>query len=319
MRRLLVSIAVLAVLGAAGACSATTAPVAIDASTPLDAPTHPGAGNGGGTLDELRFAVVGDTRPVNLDDTANYPTAIIRQIWTDVEAEVPHAAFAVSTGDYIFASTGGHEQDPQLDLYLAARMAFHGVVYAAMGNHECNGYTSSNCGPGNSEGQPANFVSFMAKLVAPLDEPLPYFVERFAAADRSWSAKLVVIAANAWDPAQDAWLERALSEPSTYTFVLRHEGHDATTAPGTLPSTIILARHAVTLLIVGHTHAYRHYAAYREIVVGNGGAPLTSSTNYGYVIVARNPDGTIGVTSREYMTHALVEQFTVKPDGMPAP
>jgi len=306
-------------VGALAACDSSSKATPIDAGTPLDAPDRQGAGNGGGKLADLRFAVVGDTRPANLDDTANYPTAIVQQIWTDVEAEVPHVAFAVSTGDYMFASTGGPEAGPQLDLYLGARMAFHGLVYPALGNHECNGYTSSNCGPGNSEGQPSNYVAFMTKMLGPLDEPLPYYVERFAATDGSWTAKLVAIAANAWDPTQAAWLDHALGEPTTYTFVLRHEGHDASTAPGTLPSTEILAKHPLTLLIVGHTHAYRHYPAYREIIVGNGGAPLTSSTNYGYVIVARGADGTIGVTSREYLSHALVEQFAVRPDGTLAP
>ncbi len=302
---------------AIAACGTSSAiPPPIDASPyPLDAPDHAGAGNGGGKLDDLRFAVVGDTRPVNLDDTANYPTDIVKQIWMDVEADAPHVAFAVSTGDYMFASTGGSEQEPQLDLYLGARMSFNGIVYAAMGNHECNGYTNSNCGPGNSEGQPKNYDVFMAKLVAPLGESLPYYIERFAATDGSWSAKLIAIAANAWDGRQSAWLETALREPSTYTFVLRHEGHDSTTAPGVLPTAEILAKYPLTMLVVGHTHAYIHYPAYREIVVGNGGAPLTSSTNYGYVIVARNPDGTITATSREYGTHALVDQFTVKADG----
>src|SRR5262249_59331254 len=58
-----------------------------DAYVNLDAPDHAGAGPGGGLLPELRFAVVGDTRPANLDDTANYPTDIVRAIWTDVRSE----------------------------------------------------------------------------------------------------------------------------------------------------------------------------------------------------------------------------------------
>ena len=309
MRRLLLA-------GALAACDSSSSVAPADASLPLDAPARSGAGNGGGLLTDLRFAVVGDTRPANLDDTANYPTAIVQQIWTDVEAEVPHPAFAVSTGDYMFASTSGQEADPQLDLYLGARMAFHGIVYPALGNHECNGYTSSNCGPGNAEGQPRNYVAFVEKLLGPIDETRPYYVERFAAADGSWSAKLVVIAANAWDARQAAWLDAALAEPTTYTFALRHEGHDATTAPGTDPSAQILAKHPLTLLIVGHTHAYRHYAAYREIIVGNGGAPLTSAANYGYVIVARQPDGTLHVTSKDYQTLAPVDDFVVTPDGL---
>src|SRR4051812_9930648 len=104
----------------AGCRPAPEPPEAVDAWLPLDAPPHFGAANGGGMLDELRFAVVGDTRPANLDDTAHYPTDIVRQIWLAVEAEQPHPAFAVTTGDYMFAATTTHEQMPQLDLYLGA-------------------------------------------------------------------------------------------------------------------------------------------------------------------------------------------------------
>jgi hypothetical protein len=304
----------LVVVGVLAGCGHSTS-VASDAPPALlDAPTNDGAGPGGGLLTDLRFAVVGDTRPANLDDTANYPTPIVSAIWADVEAEVPHPLFAVSTGDYMFASTAGSQQGPQLDAYLGARATFHGVAYAAMGNHECNGFTSSNCGPGGNDGEPANYLLFLSKLVAPIGELRPYYLERFAAWDGSWSAKFVFIAANAWNQTQSNWLEAALSEPSTYTFVIRHEPDDAN-APGVDPSTTILAKHPLTLLIVGHTHTYRHTPALRQIIVGNGGAPLTSSMNYGYVIVARNPDGTLEVTSRDYQTLAIVDQFTVMLDG----
>jgi hypothetical protein len=293
-----------------------------DAYVNLDAPDRSGPGPGGGLLAELRFAVVGDTRPANLNDTAGYPTDIVRQIWTDVEAETPKPAFAVTTGDYMFASTSGAEVGPQLDLYLGARAIFSGTLYPALGNHECTGYTSSNCGPGAHDGMPPNYTQFIDRMLGPIGETKPFFVERFAAQDGSWSAKFVFIAANAWTDAQARWLDLVLGEPTTYTFVMRHESHESNTAPGVDPSQTILAKHPLTMLIVGHSHMYRHIPAYREIVVGNGGAPLTSNTNYGYVIVARQPHpantpaDTIQVTSYEYMTHAVIEQFVVTPNGV---
>jgi len=301
------------------ACGRDKPAAPIDAWMPLDAPPNDGAGPGGGFLPELRFAVVGDTRPANLDDTAGYPTDVVRQIWTDVEAEAPHPQLAVTTGDYMFASTGGSEQTPQLDLYLGARMAFHGVVYPAMGNHECNGYTRSNCGPSSLDGVPRNYTVFLDRMVEPLGETRPYFIERFAAPDGAWTAKFLFIAANAWNDTQAAWLDLMLSEPTTYTFAVRHEPHDADTAPGVGPSAQILAKHPLTMLLTGHTHTYRHVPAYREIIVGNGGAPLTSGTNFGYAVIARQPDGTLQVTSKEYITHAVVEQFAVEPDGTLVP
>jgi len=311
MRRLLVLIL------AAGCDS--PAPALQDAYVPLDAPAREGAGPGGGLLPALAFAVVGDTRPANLDDTAGYPTDIIRELWREVAGEQPRPLFAVTTGDYIFASTSGAEVDPQYDLYLAARGEYDGIVYPAMGNHECNGYTASNCGPGGTTGSPPNYTKFITRFLSPIGEARPYYIERFAASDGSWSAKLVFVAANAWTAAQAAWLDTVLGEPTTYTFVVRHEQHDADTAPGVGPSATILAKHPLTMLIVGHSHTYRHVPAYREIIVGNGGAPLTSAVNYGYVLVTRQPDGTIAVSSREYMTRAEIDAFRVDADGVAAP
>jgi hypothetical protein len=151
-------------------------------------------------------------------------------------------------------------------------------------------------------------------MIFPLGETRPYYAKRFSGPD--WTAKFVFIAGNAWTDEQAVWLENALSEDTTYTFVVRHEPHYSSTAPGVDPSTTILAKHPLTMLITGHTHSYGHVPAYREIIVGNGGAPLTSSTNYGYVIVARQPDGTLQTTSYDYMSHAIVEQFSVTPGGV---
>lgn len=303
-------------VAACGSSSAPSAPK--DAYKIPDAPDHLGAGPGGGLLDDFRFAVVGDTRPANLDDTAGYPTDIVRAIWTDVENESPRPAFAVTTGDYMFASTSGVEVDPQLDLYLGARAAYTGIVYPTMGNHECTGYTQSNCGPGSVDGATPNYTKYFARMVEPLGEKAVYFVERFAATDGSWSAKFAFVAANAWNPTQEAWLEAVLSEPTTYTFVVRHEPHYSESAPGVDPSAAIMARHPLTLLLTGHTHSYEHVPSYREIIVGNGGAPLSAGVNYGYVILARQPDGTIAETEYDYQSHAIVDHFVIQADGTPA-
>lgn len=286
-----------------------------DAFVAVDAPPHAGAGPGGGTLDELRFAVVGDTRPSVLDDTAHYPAEIARRIWTAVEAERPHPGFAVTTGDYMFASTQGHEQSPQLDLYLAARASYAGVVYPAYGNHECTGDTSSNCGPGGGDGEPANYRVFVDRMLAPIGEARTYYVERFAASDGSWSAKFVFVAPNAWDDRQAAWLDAVLAQPTTYTFVVRHEPHDATSAPGVEPSAQILAKHPLTLLVVGHAHTYQHNPAFREVVVGNGGAPLTSQIDYGYAVIFRRADGSLDVTAYDFASRAVIDHFAITADG----
>ncbi len=131
----------------------------------------------------------------------------------------------MTTGDYMFASTGGTQAGPQLDLYLAARADFSGPLFPAMGNHECTGATASNCGAGAANGITANYSAYLSKLLAPIQKTEPYYAIKINASDSSWTAKLVFVAANAWSSTQATWLESTLSQPTTYTFVVRHESH----------------------------------------------------------------------------------------------
>jgi hypothetical protein len=269
------------------------------------------------------FAVVGDTRPPNEDDVTGYPTGVITGIWHDVQAFSPHPDFAVSTGDYVFANPNPPNGmmptvDAQLDLYLGARAQYTNAVFAAMGNHECTGATASNCGAGNHDGITPNYAEFLTRMLGPYGITKPYYAYEFAASDGSWTAKLVVTAANAWTDAQGTWLDQELAKPTTYTFVVRHEDASADTAPGVTPSESIIAAHPLTLKIVGHTHTYRHDATNHELICGNGGAPLTSGANYGYAILTRLPTGAIQVTEYDYSTNQSVDSWSVNPDGSPA-
>ncbi len=266
---------------------------------------------------ELRFAIVGDTRPTNEDDTASYPTAVVTRIWDDVNAETPQPPFAISTGDYMYASPANHEQDPQLDLYLGARAHYPGPVYAAMGTHECTGSTTSNCGDGAPDGVTANMTAYLDRMVRPLGPNRAWYVVHLAAQDASWTAKVVVVAANVWNDEQAAWLDTTLSTPTTYTFVVRHEPDYATAVDGVNKSGAILAAHPLTLLITGHVHTYAHLPDSREVIVGNGGAPLVDAIDYGYAIVFRRPDGALDFTAYDYMTRAVIDHFAVAADGTP--
>lgn len=290
-----------------------------DGAIPADATVYPDASPT--YSNAFRFAIVGDTRPANEDDVEGYPTAVITKIWADVQAASPHPDFAISTGDYMFASPSKTPStvDKQLDAYLRARVQFSNNVFPAMGNHECTGATASNCGPISSDGLTANYNAFMARFMAPIGQTNPYYAFQFAAADGSWTAKLVVIAANAWSAAQSTWLTQALTPTTTYTFVLRHESLDTTETPGVPPSNAIIANFPLTLLVVGHTHTYAHEGSADEVIVGNGGAPLTSGANYGYALIDRLASGAIQLTSYDYDTNAVVDQFSVNADGSPAP
>jgi Calcineurin-like phosphoesterase len=317
--------------GGTGGHTSTTSTTSTGTGAP-DAGTGGAAGGGGGVtgisggvLDTLSFAIVGDTRPAMVDDTAAYPSAVIQKLWQQVEAVSPRPAFGLSTGDYMYANVPGTQAAPQMALYLAARQSFTNVVFPAMGNHECTGYTDSNCGPGpdggpgNADGITPNYTQFMTKMLAPLGVTNPYYTVNVAAKNGAWTAKFVFVAANAWDAGQSAWFTGELAKPTTYTFVVRHEGTDANTAPGVTPSGAIMVDNPYTLLIAGHTHRFEYIEGSREVIVGNGGAPLTSSTAYyGYVIARqRASDGAIVFQSFDSTTNAVAQTFAVLANGTP--
>jgi hypothetical protein len=270
---------------------------------------------------------VGDTRPPTEDDTAGYPTAIITQIWKDVEAASPRPAFALTTGDYQFASpshTPG-TQATQIGYYMSARAAFSNVMFPTMGNHECDGATADNCYAcgsactnvgGTCVGtvcETPNYMAFASNMLAPIGQSLPYYTINVNGTGNAWTAKFVFIACNAWSATQATWLGSALATPTTYTFVVRHEGTDATTAPclATAPTAdTIISQYPYTLLIAGHTHTFAYYASEKQLIVGNGGAPLAGSVDYGYVI-ARQQGSSIVFTEYDYATNAVNQTFTV--------
>ena len=330
MRRLL-PLAVLLLTGAA-ACgqgshangasgSPTPAPSgSAPAPTPTPVATPPDSVTAsGGTVSRLNFAVVGDTRPAIPDDTAQYPTAIITKIWQDIEDETPRPAFAVSTGDYVFADPLFGEASKQLDLYLGARNKFSGTVFYALGNHECNSLTQLNCGPGSLSGVTKNYQAFLDKMMQPLGQTGSYYYVKIDATDGSWTSKFVVIAANAWNNTQKDWLATVMAIPTTYTFVVRHEDAAATSAPGVNDSAAILAVHPYTLLLVGHTHTWSWTPSKKQVITGNGGAPLTSGVNFGYTLIRQLDDGTLEGQNLDYQSHAVIGKFHVDKNGAEVP
>jgi hypothetical protein len=318
---------------AAIACGGRESPV--DPGPPASAPAaDPGSGSGSGgggngatgggggsssgaTAGDasLVFAVVGDTRPAIPDDERGYPTDIITKIYTGIAAHSPQPSFVVGTGDYQFSEVTS--PDAQLDLYLGARKGFAGPFYPAMGNHECTGATASNCGAGGKDGTTKQYSGFLSKMLAPIAQTSPYYTITTSAKDSSWTAKFVFVAANAWTSDQGTWLDAQLAAQTTYTFVVRHEPAGDTQAPGVAPSEAILAKHPYTLALVGHTHTFRRSGA-REVIVGNGGAPLTGSVNYGWALVQRRADGAIQIDMIDYDTGKPTSGFALKADGSPA-
>jgi hypothetical protein len=306
----------LVAVGCADANGAAGQHVRFDAGVPTPLAE---VGPNGGYLPRLLFACIGDTRPPTEDDLSGYPTPVITRIFADIEAMKPRPAVVFSTGDYVFASgrSGNGSAAAQFDLYLLARQSYSGVLFPAMGNHECTGATNSNCGPDSVSGMSANYVAFLEKMLSPIRKREPYYSVRIDALDRSWTAKFVVIAANAWSFVQEKWLDAELAKPTTYTFVVRHEPAAATTAPGVVPSEAVMARHPFTLSIVGHRHTYDHFAdTPREVIIGNGGAPLASK-DYGFGVFKQRSDGAIAVDMVNWATGEVDPDFhfAVTPDG----
>jgi len=284
------------------------------------APPTGTVGNTGGSVSRLYFAVVGDTRPPNTDDTSGYPTAIATKIFQDIQGMNPRPTFGVSTGDYMYATPGNGQAAPQLNLYVGARGNFTNVMFPAMGNHECTGYTASNCGSGNSDGVTENYTAFLNQMLQPIGQSNPYYAINVNSSSGAWTAKFVFVAANAWTSAQSSWLDSTLSQATTYTFIIRHESASANTAPGVSPAEAIYAKHPYTLSIVGHTHTYEKSGA-KEVIFGNGGAPL-SGGNYGFgLIQQRSSDNAIQVDMIDYQSLQPDSsfEFAVNPDGSAAP
>jgi predicted phosphodiesterase len=264
-----------------------------------------GAGGGGGGGALLKFAVFGDARPPNQDDTSGYPSTILSGIFK--LAQQHGAQFAVGTGDYMFASTAS-AVSAQVALFQQAAANFTaGPLYLTMGNHECTGYTDSNC-PNLNE--TPNVQAFM-KLV-PSGVTRPYY--RIDVPTPLGKAKLVFIAANAWDSTQQSWLTAQLADATTYTFVVRHESTTSSGVPaGVTTSESIVKAHPFTIELLGHTHEYRHEDT-QHVISGNAGAPL-SYGSYGLLIVEQQANGNITVSELDEATGNATDTWTVSPTG----
>jgi hypothetical protein len=63
------------------------------------------------------------------------------------------------------------------------------------------------------------------------------------------------------------------------------------------------------LFIVGHSHTFSHSG--QQVIIGNGGAPITGGVNYGFATVQQQASGFL-VTQYDYMTAMPVNSFTVQ-------
>lgn len=263
----------------------------------------------GGTVDRLRFAAFGDVRPPDLDQDGAYPTQTVHQLFTQMAARSPQIVLGV--GDWMFASTESHART-QLTSLLEAEAPYAHTVIHAMGNHECEGWTDSNCPSFNESGQVRAYMDLLLPFTDKAYWSLPVQTDL-------GTAKVVVVALNAWSEAQSTWLSGALDAPSDYTFVLAHEPPPTHNAPGEDAFQQILAAHGdITLILYGHWHEYQHLST-NEVVTGNGGAPLSDGGYFGYLWVEQRSDGNVEVTEHHIDTDQVMDGFTLTPAGALVP
>ncbi|MBK7862553.1 MAG: metallophosphoesterase [Archangiaceae bacterium] len=277
-----------------------------DAGTPVVV----GIGPDGGRVPRFVFAVLGDTRPPASNDTAHYPTARVNKIYDTIQGLNPRPQFVVATGDYMFANANQNEGKPQMDLYVAATKRYSGPVFASMGNHECAGGLAANCAGVTTN---KNFNAYLNGLVKPLGKTVPYYEVPFSDTNGKWTAKLLVVACNAWGTNQKNWLTAALARRTDYTFIARHEPRGST-APCNNDMDAMLSASGTryTMLLVGHVHQYNHSG--KQLVEGVGGAPLTGNDNFGFATITQRLDG--GVTVRQYdsTTGGVVSTYSLPPN-----
>jgi hypothetical protein len=286
--------------------------------------------------------MLGDTRPSS-STTSGYPQNVknaITSIFAGLQTQ--NVPFAVASGDYAFSSTAAGSAMPQYTEYMTARKQYSGTYLPTMGNHECNGFTASNCPIGSFTGMTQDYVNTI--LTPSTGQSSPYFSALYVANDGSWSAKFIFVAANAWDSTQQSWLQSTLAVSTTYTFTIRHEPASDARAPGVTPSEGLFSSSfgagQLTLSVTGHTHLIQlpggtqpygdRFGATQayEIIVGNGGAPLDAGPSYGYAIATRRvSDGAIVIqmyesadTSGNPITPNVADtkfRFAVNPNGTP--
>ncbi len=264
----------------------------------------------GGTVALLHFGITGDTRPPNCEDTAHYPTAIISGIADALKAR--GAQFVVDEGDHMFVCNGSLAvAQAQMALFTQSTARFGGTWFMAMGNHECWH------GPCLLNNTSANYVAFMAAL-APVSAK-PYY--SFNVETQLGRASFIIIADNAWDGVQQAWLQQQLADADAnarYTFVFRHHpAADTSVATNTTVMSII-RQHRFSMFISGHSHEYKHQPNVdngRDIVLGLGGAPLLGLATWnGYAIVDQQLDGRLKVSVYDLSGGTLRDSWYAAPN-----
>jgi hypothetical protein len=266
----------------------------------------------GGSVARLHFGITGDTRPARCGSA--YPQAIIDNIFTQLAQK--GVDFVVDQGDHIFNCGFGEGSlagaEGQMARYVAAAKLVGRTVFMTMGNHECTGSGTALCNIFMYGSNP-NYTAFMDALRPVADKP--YY--RFDVTTQTGLAAFIIIADDVWDAAEEAWLEAQLTDAdqkAKYVFVSKHHPDRNTDHPEFQQIYNQVRRHHYTLFLTGHSHLYRRQSNDpRALVIGTGGAPLSSGSFWGYGTVTQGADDRITVTIYDQSTGMVRDNFTVTP------
>ena len=84
-----------------------------------------------------------------------------------------------------------------------------------------------------------------------------------------------------------------------------------------ITSMAIVRAHKFALFLSGHTHAYHHMTTDggRDLVMGNGGAPLVSGGTFnGYGLVDQQANGRLQITVFDVTSGAMMDSWSVGPN-----
>jgi hypothetical protein len=278
-------------------------------------PASGGVTTSGGTVDRLFFGYTGDTRPSS--NSSSYPAGLqttIDTIYTQMGAK--GVQFALDGGDHMEASNHS-DAVGNMASYQTAAAKLGKPLFMTMGNHECATSFSNDCGYSGAASSDVKMSAYMSALSTISGQSQPYY--RVDIMTGSGKAVFLVVADDAWNATQQAWLTAQLTDADAnakYTFVSKHHPDGNTDQAVFQQIYDLVTSHKYTLFMTGHSHEYKHpFSNPRAVVMGLGGAPFDNPSQMwnGYLTVMQCPDDHIYVTAYDIATGNVMASFNVPP------
>jgi Calcineurin-like phosphoesterase len=223
--------------------------------------------------------------------------------------------FMLDGGDHMEASTASAAAD-NMTSYATAAKLLGKPVFMTYGNHECvTSFDSQDCGYAGAQTQDIKFAAYMKGLSSISAQTVPYY--RIDIMTSTGKATFLIIADDAWNATQQAWLTQQLTDTdanSKYTFVSKHHPNGNTDQPTFQTIYNLVTAHKYTLFLTSHSHEYkRDSSTPRDVVMGLGGAPFDNPDQmwWGYLTIMQCPDNHFYVTAYDQASGNVMESFNV--------